>query len=69
MHLFIHDAKGDSAIMEYLDGKLLIYHGHNLPIPALTNTFILNLLKVLLNTKISEASYPYLAAMNQRRDF
>lgn len=37
VHLFIHDAKGGSAVMEYIEGKLVICHGANLPIPVLTN--------------------------------
>jgi penicillin V acylase-like amidase (Ntn superfamily) len=37
-HLMLHDASGDSAVMEYLNGKLNIYHQKNLPEPVLTNT-------------------------------
>ncbi len=37
LHLFIHDATGDSAVMEYNQGKLKIYHDKNLPIDVLTN--------------------------------
>lgn len=36
-HLYIHDAGGNSAILEYHQGKLVIYQGKNLPIPALAN--------------------------------
>ena len=35
VHLFIHDASGDSAIMEYLKGKLVIHHNKHLSV--LTN--------------------------------
>ena len=37
LHLFMHDATGDSAVMEYTRGKLKIYHDKNLPIDVLTN--------------------------------
>ncbi len=37
LHLILHDATGDSAVMDYIHGKLHIAHGKNLPIPALTN--------------------------------
>ncbi|KTD09076.1 choloylglycine hydrolase [Legionella gratiana] len=29
IHLTIEDPSGDSAIVEYIDGKIKIYHGHN----------------------------------------
>lgn len=29
VHLAIADAKGDNAIFEYIDGKLVVYHGKN----------------------------------------
>ncbi len=38
VHLIIHDASGDSAVMEYLNGKLNIYHQNDFPVPVLTNT-------------------------------
>ena len=38
VHLMLHDASGDSAVMEYLNGKLNIYHQKDLPVPVLTNT-------------------------------
>jgi penicillin V acylase-like amidase (Ntn superfamily) len=28
VHLALEDASGDSAILEYLDGKLVVHHGH-----------------------------------------
>ncbi len=28
VHLALEDATGDSAILEYIDGKLVVYHGH-----------------------------------------
>jgi len=37
LHLILHDATGDSAVMDYTQGKLHISHGKSLPIPALTN--------------------------------
>ena len=47
VHLMIHDAGGDSAVMEYLNGKLNIYHQKKLPIPALTNTSYLESTQLL----------------------
>ena len=38
VHLMLHDANGNSAVMEYLNGKLSIYHQKDLPVPVLTNT-------------------------------
>lgn len=29
LHLSLADASGDSAVLEYVDGKLVVYHGHN----------------------------------------
>lgn len=29
IHLTIEDPSGDSAIVEYIDGKMKVYHGHN----------------------------------------
>lgn len=37
VHLFVHDAAGNSAVMEYLNGKLTLYQGKNLPVPVLAN--------------------------------
>jgi penicillin V acylase-like amidase (Ntn superfamily) len=36
-HYLISDAKGDCAVVEYLDGKLVVHHGRGLPVRALTN--------------------------------
>ena len=35
VHLVLRDAGGDSAVMEYLDGRLVVHHP--MPIPAVTN--------------------------------
>ncbi len=37
VHLFVHDSLGESAVMEDIKGKLVIYTGNDLPIPVLTN--------------------------------
>lgn len=37
-HLFLHDALGNTAVMEYLEGRLLVYQGKKLPLPILTNS-------------------------------
>lgn len=39
VHLIVHDAAGNSAVMENINGKLVIYQGKNLPLPILTNDF------------------------------
>ncbi len=36
-HYLISDAKGDCAVVEFLDGKLVVHHGRGLPVRALTN--------------------------------
>lgn len=47
VHLMLHDSSGDSAVMEYLDGKLKIYHQKDLPVPVLTNTPYLESIELL----------------------
>ncbi|MFH1593268.1 MAG: linear amide C-N hydrolase [Candidatus Omnitrophota bacterium] len=37
LHLYIHDPSGNSAILEYIEGNLAIYHGFPLSTEALTN--------------------------------
>lgn len=37
LHLYIHDPSGNSAILEYLDGNLVIHHGSPLSVEVLTN--------------------------------
>lgn len=37
LHLIMQDATGDTAVLDYINGKLRISHGGNLPISALTN--------------------------------
>lgn len=37
VHLIIHDAAGNSAVMEYINGKLVIHEGKDFPVPVLTN--------------------------------
>ena len=36
-HFFVVDAQGKSVVLEYIDGKLAVYTGKNLPISALSN--------------------------------
>ncbi|KGP62913.1 choloylglycine hydrolase [Legionella norrlandica] len=38
VHLIVNDAEGKSAILEYLDGRLVIHTKDNLTTPVLTNT-------------------------------
>lgn len=37
-HLIINDAQGKSAVLEYINGKLVVHTQDNLPSPVLTNT-------------------------------
>jgi choloylglycine hydrolase len=37
LHLFIQDEKGDAAVFDYLDERLVIHSGESLPILVLTN--------------------------------
>jgi choloylglycine hydrolase len=37
-HFFTADRKGNAAIIEFLDGKAMIYRGKDLPVAALCNT-------------------------------
>ncbi len=36
-HFFLADASGDCAVFEYLDGRLVVYRGEDLPFRVLTN--------------------------------
>jgi choloylglycine hydrolase len=38
VHYFFADASGDSAVIEFLDGKLIMHRGETLPVPALANS-------------------------------
>ncbi|SRR5579883_94146 len=38
VHLIVHDAKNQSAVLEYTNGKLNIYTGNELPLPIITNS-------------------------------
>lgn len=38
VHLLISDAGGDCAIIEFLEGKLKVYRGNNLPVRVLANS-------------------------------
>jgi len=38
VHLVVNDAEGKSAVLEYLNGKLVVHTQDNLPSPVLTNT-------------------------------
>lgn len=37
LHFLVSDAGGDAAVIEYLEGKMTVYHGRNLPYSALAN--------------------------------
>ncbi len=36
-HFFLCDRSGDAAIVEFIDGRLLVYHGERLPVPVMAN--------------------------------
>jgi penicillin V acylase-like amidase (Ntn superfamily) len=38
VHYFFADVSGDTAVIEFLEGKLVVYRGENLPVKALTNS-------------------------------
>jgi penicillin V acylase-like amidase (Ntn superfamily) len=38
LHYLVADAKGRAATIEFLDGKMVVHKGNQLPIPVLTNT-------------------------------
>ncbi len=37
LHYFICDSSGDCAVVEFIEGKILLYRGANLPVPVLSN--------------------------------
>lgn len=38
LHYVLHDATGDTAVIEYRQAKVRVYHGKTLPLAVLTNT-------------------------------
>lgn len=38
VHYLFADASGDTAVIEFLNGKLVVYHGETLPVRALANS-------------------------------
>ena len=38
LHYLFADVSGDAAVIEFLDGKLVVYRGETLPVRALTNS-------------------------------
>jgi penicillin V acylase-like amidase (Ntn superfamily) len=51
IHVLVLDRKGDRAAIEFLDGKMKVYTGNNLPVAVLTNTTYEKSLKCLQATK------------------
>ncbi len=47
LHYFICDRAGDSAVIEFLDGKIVISTGNTLPVKVLTNNTYSKLIKYL----------------------
>lgn len=45
LHIMLNDASGHAAVMEYINGKLIVYSGKNLPLKLLTNTIYPQALK------------------------
>jgi len=53
LHYLVADAKGNAATIEFLDGKMLVHKGSDLPFPVLTNDDYASSLE---QTKIATAS-------------
>ncbi len=47
LHYFVVDASGDAAVIEFLDGELIIHYGPELPVPVLTNDTYRNSVRYL----------------------
>lgn len=47
LHYLICDAAGRSAVVEFINGKLMVYTGDDLVVPALTNNSYANAIKYL----------------------
>ena len=60
IHYFLADAAGDSAIFEFLDGQIHVYHGADLSVPVLTNsTYPVGLASLSGNTEDIKATDTY----------
>ena len=47
LHYFVADASGDAAVIEFLDGEVIVYDGSDLPVPVLTNDTYRNSVRYL----------------------
>ena len=47
LHYFVVDASGEAAVIEFLDGELVIHRGSELPVPVLTNNTYRNSVRYL----------------------
>ena len=47
LHYFVADSSGDVAVIEFLDGELIIFTGSDLPVPVLTNDTYANSVRYL----------------------
>ncbi len=57
IHYFVCDPSGDVAILEYLDGKLLVFTKERLPIPVLANSIYTESLEYLDQYTFHEDEY------------
>jgi len=55
LHYLVNDKAGNTATIEYLDGKLVAHSGASLPIPTLTNDTYDNSLSYLKKTDVKQA--------------
>lgn len=54
IHYFMADKSGECAIVEYLDGSRVIYHGDSLPVQVLANSAYAPSLASLTDTNLDE---------------
>jgi choloylglycine hydrolase len=55
LHYLIADAAGNAATIEFLEGKMVVHKGNDLPLPVLTNSLYTEALKYTQDIKKTEA--------------
>jgi choloylglycine hydrolase len=67
IHYFVTDASGQSAVVEYVNGKAHVYSGEQLPVPALTNDTYPTSLNFLRNLNPVQSWISPLARLSEYR--
>jgi choloylglycine hydrolase len=55
VHYLVADASGEAATIEFLDGRLVVHKGSNLPLPVLANTAYATSSRLVMDVDLSAA--------------